>query len=392
MPPGNVNEPPFETSADKGGTIVDEPVVFVARDTHMRHMRKYACSVVLLLAVAGCGTDWGYALTAVVGQLNLLQNTIPIDQAVATLDLTAEQRSKLALIQDVRLFARDRVGLNIENYYTTYYDAGDRPVAINLSAARKDRLEPKFWNFPFVGDLPYLGFFDPAAARARADELERDGWDVFLYEIDAYSIGTFAENPVLSTVLRRDEFELADLVVHELLHATIFRLGDIAFNEQLATFVGRTAAIQFYARRFPDDPDRLRTARNGLEDADRWYAFGLEFYRELETYYAGEPGREARIAGREAIFQSARDRFVAEVRPLMHAPERFDRAAELPTNNAFILGLQRYQGRLDVFDRVFDAAGGSWPVAMALFRRAADHQGDPYEFLIDQAAMLAPDP
>ena len=26
------------------------------------------------------------------------------------------------------------------------------------------------------------------------------------------------------------------------------------------------------------------------------------------------------------------------------------------------------------------------------FRRAADHQGDPYEFLIDQAAMLASDP
>ncbi len=355
-------------------------------------MRKYACGVMLVLAVPGCDTDWGYALTAVVGQLDLLQKTIPIDQAVATLDLTDEQRSKLELIQDVRLFARDRVGLNIENSYTTYYDAGDRPVAINLSAARKDRLEPKFWNFPFVGDLPYLGFFDPAAARARADELERDGWDVFLYEIDAYSIGTFAENPVLSTVLRRDEFELADLVVHELLHATIFRLGDIAFNEQLATFVGRTAAIQFYARRFPDDPDRVRTARNGFEDTDRWYAFGLEFFRELETYYAGEPSREARIAGREAIFQSARDRFVAEVRPLMHAPERFDRAAELPTNNAFILGLQRYQGRLDVFERVFDAAGGSWPVAMALFRQAANHQGDPYDFLIDQAAMLAPDP
>ena len=99
----------------------------------MRQMRKCACGVVLLLAVPGCDTDWGYALTAVTGQLDLLQNTIPIDQAVAILDLTDEQRSKLELIQDVRLFARDRVGLNIENYYTTYYDAGDRPVEIAIS-------------------------------------------------------------------------------------------------------------------------------------------------------------------------------------------------------------------------------------------------------------------
>lgn len=353
-------------------------------------MRRLLALIPLLALPFGCDTDWGYALSAVAGQFELIQHTVPIDAAIESGDLSDQQRDKLRLIRDVRAYAQTRVRLYVENYYTSFYDAGDGPVAVNVSASRRDRFEPRLWSFPFVGDLPYLGFFDPEAARRRADELEAQGWDTHSYEIDAYSLGTFIENPVLSPVLRREEYELVELVLHELAHATIGRPGDTPFNESLATFVGRAAARQYYAERLGHEPDRVLAATEGFEDIDRFFAFALDLFAELDAFYRSNGTSEAKLAGRGAIFQAARDRFVADIQPAMHAPDRFDWVPDLPTNNAFMLGIQRYHDRLDVFEAVLQAASGNWPTAIGVYRAAAAHDGDPHAYLRDWADQNGP--
>ncbi len=118
--------------------------------------RSVLVTLVLLLNVAGCDVDWTYALSAVFGQVNLLQRTVPLDDVLANGNLTEDQRAKVELIIAARLFARDRIGLYVENSFTTYYDSGDEPVATNLSASRRDRFEPLLWTFPVVGTIPYL--------------------------------------------------------------------------------------------------------------------------------------------------------------------------------------------------------------------------------------------
>jgi predicted aminopeptidase len=232
-------------------------------------------------------------------------------------------------VEEVRLFARDEIGLNVGDHYTTFYDAGDEPVAYNLSASLRDRFAPYYWTFPLVGSVPFLGFFDRELALAKRDELRTAGYDVFIYEVDAYyALGVFS-NPILSPMLDRPEESLIDTVIHELTHGTVTRANDTSFNESLATFVGRTGAVQFLEHRFADEPERQAAALARFADIDTYSEFMLTVYNELDAYYQSDLPSDAKISGRESVYQAGRDRFSAEIQahlnnPRVGAGEPFD--------------------------------------------------------------------
>lgn len=345
-----------------------------------------ALSLVGLIAPIGaCGLDIGYAVPAVFGQLNILLNARPVDEVLASDRLTAEQRAKVELIVDVRTFARDHIGLIVDNSYVQYFDAGDRPVAYNISAARRDALEPLTWTFPFVGTVPQLGYFDRCLLDAKAGELTNLGYDVFAYELDAYYLGPFLPNPITSTLLQRDEIDLVSTVIHELTHATVGRASNTAadsnFNESMATFVGQTGAVEYYQDRFPSDAARVQAAQDRFEDEARYASFIDELYVELSTFYASGGTSAEKIAGREAIFDAARTRFADEVQPSMHDPSRYDFARQLPVNNAYMLLQHRYNLSLDAFDAVYQATGQRWSQTLSVYREAAATGGDPFAYL-----------
>jgi len=339
-----------------------------------------AAGVAVLLP--GCGFDLGYVISAAAGQFSLLRDSVSISEAVESGQFSEEELTKLQLIQDARAYARDAIGLNVGDHFTLFYDSEGQPVAFNISASQKDAFVPETWWFPIVGTVPYLGFFELAEAEAAENELAARGLDVWMYEIDAYSLLDFFPTILLSPMLERSEINLADVVFHELLHSTVWRAGDTTFNESLATFVGRQGAIDFLSDRHPDDPELVQAAVEHFEDSDRFSEFMLSLFNDLDAYYASDLSSEARIAGREAVYQAGRDRFAVEVQPLMNDPDRYDWVQNVPTNNAYMLGVRRYNLDLAVFEQVFAATGGDWPASLELFGAAADHSS-PYEFLQD---------
>jgi predicted aminopeptidase len=187
-------------------------------------------------------------------------------------------------------------------------------------------------------------------------------------------------------MLERDDIDLVSTVFHELLHATIAQSDndsaeDNTFNESLGTFVGRQATLQYHRDRFPDTPERIQAATERFEDADRFGQFALELFDELDAFYNSDITPQEKTAGREAVFQAARDRFELDVLPLMHDPERYEGVRNLPTNNAYVLLLARYNLELNVFADVFTTTGESWPMALQVFRLAATHDGSPFDYL-----------
>jgi predicted aminopeptidase len=250
----------------------------------------------------------------------------------------------------------------------------------NVSACRRDSFEPRQWTFPIVGTVPYLGYFDQSASEAAQQSLEAAGYDVFRYEVDAYSGAGYFPSVILSPMLERSDISLANTVFHELLHGTIWRPSAVSFNESLATFFGRRGVVSYFADRYPDRPDLIEEALETFEDSDRFADFMLTLFEALNAFYESDLSSEDKIAGREAVYQAGRDRFAAEVQPLMHHPERYDWVASLPANNAYMMGVRRYNLDLDVFEEVLAATGSDWHASVAVFRAAAA-QSDPYAYL-----------
>ena len=342
-----------------------------------------ALAVVLLTGSAllgGCGVDLAYLIPAAAGQIKLLWRSVPIGVAIGDGHLTGDQVAKLEAIQHARAYARDVMGLSVENNFTKFYDSGGKPVAFNVSACRKDAFKPRLWRFPIVGTVPYLGFFERAAADAKFDQLAGEGLDVFMYEIEAYSGLGYIPNLVLSPLLERSEIQIVETILHELLHSTIWRPNDTSFNESLATFYGRTGTVEYLADRYPDHPELVQEAIGLFEDTDRYTDFMLTLFNDLDTFYSSDLATEDKIAGREAVYQAGRDRFATEVQHLMNRPERYDWVRNLPTNNAWMLGVRRYNLDLEVFQQVFTATGRDWVASLQVFRDAAG-RSDAYGYL-----------
>ncbi|MHC4798962.1 MAG: aminopeptidase [Planctomycetota bacterium] len=238
-----------------------------------------------LSLVSGCGPI-GYSVSAAVGELLILSSAGPIDRALNDPGLSDEQKEKLTFIIQARDYAEQVVGLNVGHSYQTFVNLGDKPLAWNLSASRKDAIEPYIWEVPLVGPLSFFGFFNFDQAVAERDRLVKLKYDTLIYEVDAYStIGIFPD-PVSSSILDRDLVSLLDTVFHELLHNTIFNPEDIVFDESLATFVGRTASVEFIKSEFGEDSDLADQARRSFEDVDRFnqsYPAGRTYLRPPAT-------------------------------------------------------------------------------------------------------------
>ncbi len=349
----------------------------------MRYAKSVRLAVLTTLAlVTSTGCDsLPYVIHLAQGQLGTQGETEPIDKVLDSGRLTEDEQTKLELVVKAREYARDTIGLSVGTDYTTFYDSGGDPVAFNLSAARQDALIAHTWTFPIVGEVPYLAFFDENYMIRIEDELKTGGLDTMTYELDAYSTLGLFENPVRSTMLRRGTLSLVDTVIHELLHNTVWRANSTVFNESLATFVGRRGAVDFLRAEFGDESGWPELAETYYADKDIVNAFLLDLYDQLATHYAQPISAAERVAGREAVFQAARERFASDIQPTLNYPDSFGFYAELPTNNAWMLANYRYNLDLDLMADVHAATGEQWSATLDVFRQAAAASGNPFEFL-----------
>lgn len=341
------------------------------------------CSLTILglASVSGCGcAEINYMLGAASGELNLLSSMVPIEQGLADASLSEEELAKLDLVIRARDFAERTIGLNVGQSYRNFVNLHGKPLAWNLSASRKDAIAPYAWSLPFIGSISYLGYFDFDEAKAERDRLVGLGYDTLLYELDAYSTVGLLPDPVTSAMLCRDDVNLVDTVIHELLHNTIWCVSDAVFSESLATFVGRTGAVEFLTAEFGPDSPIVRQALISYEDTDRFNEFLLALTGRLEELYRSQVGSDAKIAARATIFEDGRQRVATELLPVLNEPERYENYSTFPFNNAFLMVNGRYNTDLTLFQRVHDQTGRVWSASLSVFRYAAT-SGDPFAYL-----------
>lgn len=92
-----------------------------------------------------------------------------------------------------------------------------------VTACAPFAFQPRMWHFPVVGSFPYKGFFEKNKALAEAKKIkEEEGLEVSVRTAGGWSTLGWFKDPVLSNMLNRSEGDLANLIIHELTHGTLF--------------------------------------------------------------------------------------------------------------------------------------------------------------------------
>lgn len=328
-------------------------------------------------SVAGCERTL-YLVRQSIGQMGVLLRSVPIDDVIAAGERSDEEIAKLCLIVEAREFARERLGLRVGRSFQNFHDTGGRAMAYNLSACPKDSLRPKRWWFPIIGWIDYIGYFDKADADAAERDLQAEGYDTRLGEVDAFSSLGWLPDPVHSPLLRRDDLGIVEVVIHELAHNTVYANGQSDFNESLATFIGREGAVLFYQGK--GDPESVRRLRERYDDQNVINEWLIELRETLTEYYGRDMAREEKIAGRGEVFEQARKRLEEVYLPRMHDAQRYRGWTRLQPNNATVRLNMRYNQRQDLFERVYEQCGRDFAALLDALREASRTR-EPFERL-----------
>jgi predicted aminopeptidase len=347
------------------------------RGTARRRLRYAAGGLLAAALLSACSP--AYVLRAGYEEAKILWRRQPIEDILRRADVDAVTREKLQLTLDARLFARDTLGLRVGDSYTTLARVDADQAVHVVSAAPRFALRPYTWWFPIVGHVPYKGYFDAADADAEAARLERRDLDTYVRPSVAFStLGWFAD-PLLSNLLAYDRVELAIVIIHELLHNTIYLGGHADFDESFATFVGHRGAIALFAAR--GDSAAVGPATRAWEDALTFSAFLGRFTTTLRDAYA----RGIEPNGREQLFAAAQ----AEFRTLPLRDDTYRRFGTRTLNNAVIVHYLLYADRLALFEAVYQAQGGDLTASIRHVIAHARGAADPFAAV---AAAVPPQP
>jgi predicted aminopeptidase len=239
-----------------------------------------------------------------------------------------------------------------------------------------------------VGRVPYKGFFDEGDALSAQAGLEADGFDTYLRPTSAFSTLGWFNDPVLSTVLRADEVDVVETVLHELSHNFLFVPGQVGFNESFAMFSGRVGAIGFFCTRPGSGPDSVKCLRAQARwrDEQRFSAFLDGLVDELRALYGSGASREEKLRRREEIFAGALARFDAQVVPTFEE-SAYGGFRRTPLNNATLLGRIFYYHRLPDFQALLEGHGGDLKAALAALKAGADTVADPFDLLPSESPL-----
>ncbi|MBI2377794.1 MAG: aminopeptidase [Deltaproteobacteria bacterium] len=264
---------------------------------------------------------------AVVGGIDVLVSGTPLDVAMVE-DPDPGVRRLLYEVTRAKRFAAV-MGLKPTSSYESFVGVAGPAVVWVVAGCEPSSFNPKVWSFPVVGSFSYRAWFDRQRALEDADEIAKEGYEVWVRGASAYSTLGFFSDPVLSTMLDPGEpsglGDLANVILHESVHATVYVGGQSPFDESLASFVADVLTERYLGASYGDGSS------------------------ELQAWRVAEAARESRRGAIRAAHETLTEVFTSTAsddEKRARKTEVFDRLEVLlgrRLNNAAILQLDTYE-------------------------------------------------
>lgn len=307
----------------------------------------------VLLFTSGCQIS--YLFHAAVGQFRFLYHAVPVEDVLQQDRLSTEEKERLALVSRIKAFGENELGLKKSGSYETI-NLEDRSPVYTVSASPKDKLTLVTWWFPVAGHVPYLGFFDLEAARRERDTLLAKDLDTFVGRAEAYSTLGWFRDPLTLHLVQGSDLNLAETILHEMTHATLYVKGQGEFNEGLAQLVGKRGALLFFERTFgPSHPATLE-ARDSILDEVLFSTYLVSLLSELDALYQDKLiSYETKLSEREKIFARQMEKF-GDLKGRMKT-KRFAAFGQPGLNNAYLMSVSLYHRHFNLFESALARKG-----------------------------------
>jgi predicted aminopeptidase len=296
-----------------------------------------------------------YGLSQAVGQFSMLYDAQPIEEVLTNSSFPDSLKNKLQLIVEIKQFAVDSLGINPSNNYTKFYNQPNKPKLITMSACEPFSLTPKLWTFPFLGEMPYKGFFNKKKAQQEIQKLKVQGYDIDVYSPSGWSTLGWLNDPVLSSMLYKSEGALANLIIHELTHSTLYVKNNVTFNENLASFIGDKGAEKFLVVKFGEKSKQLIAYEQNKTDEKIFNDYILKGVKRLDSLYSSDIEHQSIEVKKEK-----KNKLIYEIVLGVNKLQLYSKKKYLNYSlqaffekNAFFMSFERYDSQYELFEKEF---------------------------------------
>ncbi len=304
-----------------------------------------------------------YLFKSAYHQTKLLNARVPIEKVLKDDQVPESTKSKLRLAHEAKVFAQDHLGLKPTKNYQSFVQLDQPHVTYILSAAPVDKLEHYLWKFPFVGAVPYKGYFHLEDAKKEQLKFPSDQFDTYVRGVSAYSTLGWFKDPLLSSMINAKDHDLVNLIIHETVHATIYIKGQADFNERLATFIGDRGTELYYLAKEGQKSKSLQLIQAESFDQRVFSTFISKELGSLKDWYLAEAG-SFDVQKKQKRLNEILERYKKEIVPQLKTT-RFLRFQDGPINNAILLSYQTYFSDLSDFEILYEKLGRDFKALMA---------------------------
>ena len=198
-----------------------------------------------LFSLSSCA-KFNYLYEQSIGQITLLSRGRDNRELLKSVRVSKSHKEKIKKIEELKTFFYRYWNKKQTKIYSQTTMLQSKAVTYLVIASPYNEIKAIDNCFPVMGCFPYLGFFNAGSAKSFAKEQEASGYVTWTRPVYAYSTLGYFTDTILSSFFNYDDYELAELIFHELFHTVFFVKNQVDLNENLANYFAQNMLKDYF--------------------------------------------------------------------------------------------------------------------------------------------------
>lgn len=238
---------------------------------------------ILLLVVFGGCAKFDYLYEQSMGQISLLSKGRDNREMLKNVRIPSEQKAKIKKIEELKKYFYEYWSKKETRIYSQTTMLKTKAVSYLVITSPFYEIKAEETCFPLMGCFPYLGFFSHSKALDFSKNKEKEGFVTWVRPVYAYSTLGYFTDTILSSFFNYNDYELAELIFHELFHTIFFVNNEVELNENLANYFSKEMLEEYFVK--TNQLDYLRIQQKEEKEDKKLRKVVVNLSVELQDHY-----------------------------------------------------------------------------------------------------------